>query len=235
MFNSKILSREQEFEVFKAFNYFKYRTEEARKKIKGYTPSASAIKKVEEFHERAVELKKFIIASNLRLVVSIAKKHLGPNIDFAQLISDGNLSLIKACETFDYSRGNRFSTYASWAVMKNFARSIPEENYLLKTYQPVEPELIEEARRDEAEEMPHYEYLSNLRQGLMTVIDRLDEREREIVINRFGLNPQDKHHTLEDIGEVFNLSKERIRQIEAKAIEKIRDIIQTEEVELTSL
>jgi RNA polymerase sigma factor (sigma-70 family) len=64
----------------------------------------------------------------LRLVVSIAKRHVGPVENFFELVSDGNMSLIRAVEKFDYARGNKFSTYASWAIMKNFARTIPDEH-----------------------------------------------------------------------------------------------------------
>ena len=65
--------------------------------------------------------------ANLRLVVSIAKRHVTPDQNFFELVSDGNMSLIRAVEKFDFSRGNKFSTYASWAIMKNFARTIPGE------------------------------------------------------------------------------------------------------------
>src|SRR5215470_678501 len=70
----------------------------------------------------------------MRLVVSIAKRHSGQTDNFFELLSDGNVSLIRAVEKFDYSRGNKFSTYASWAIMKNFARSIPEEKHRRERY-----------------------------------------------------------------------------------------------------
>ena len=79
--------------------------------------------------EEALAVKNQIIRANLRLVVSIAKKHVGRSDNFFELVSDGNMSLIRAVEKFDYARGNKFSTYASWAIMKNFIRSIPIENH----------------------------------------------------------------------------------------------------------
>ena len=81
---------------------------------------------IDELYEGAVLVKNKIVQSNLRLVVSIAKRHVASTDDFFALVSDGNMSLIRAVEKFDYSRGNKFSTYASWAIMKNFARTIPE-------------------------------------------------------------------------------------------------------------
>ena len=82
---------------------------------------------IEKLYGEAVALKNQIIRANLRLVVSIAKRHVGPLENFFDLVSDGNMSLIRAVEKFDYARGNKFSTYATWAVMKNFARTIPDE------------------------------------------------------------------------------------------------------------
>src|SRR5690606_33103726 len=82
---------------------------------------------IEALYEQAVKTKNKIVQANLRLVVSIAKRHMGSSDDFFALVSDGNMSLIRAVEKFDYSRGNKFSTYASWAIMKNFARTIPNE------------------------------------------------------------------------------------------------------------
>src|SRR5262249_61919925 len=82
---------------------------------------------IEKFQAEALAVKNQIIRANLRLVVSIAKKRVGPTNNFFELVSDGNMSLIRAVEKFDTSRGFKFSTYASWAIMKNFARTIREE------------------------------------------------------------------------------------------------------------
>ena len=81
---------------------------------------------IEKLYDESVATKNQIIRANLRLVVSIAKRYVGPAAEFFELVSDGNMSLIRAVEKFDVSRGNKFSTYASWAIMKNFARTIPD-------------------------------------------------------------------------------------------------------------
>ena len=82
---------------------------------------------IEALYEQAVATKNEIVRANLRLVVSIAKRHVTPDQNFFELVSDGNMSLLRAVEKFDFARGNKFSTYASWAIMKNFARTIPGE------------------------------------------------------------------------------------------------------------
>ena len=83
---------------------------------------------IEALCQDAVATKNQIIRANLRLVVSIAKRHVGPAENFFELVSDGNVSLMRAAEKFDFSRGNKFSTYATWAIMKNYARTIPDEH-----------------------------------------------------------------------------------------------------------
>src|SRR5208283_1620386 len=81
---------------------------------------------IEKLYDESVATRNQIIRANLRLVVSAAKRYVGPAADFFELVSDGNMSLIRAAEKFDVSLGYRFSTYASWAIMKNFARTIPD-------------------------------------------------------------------------------------------------------------
>ena len=84
--------------------------------------------RIDRLAEESLRTKNQIVQANLRLVVSIAKRHVTASEDFFGLVSDGNMSLIRAVEKFDYSRGNKFSTYASWAIMKNFARTIPDSS-----------------------------------------------------------------------------------------------------------
>jgi RNA polymerase primary sigma factor len=103
---------------------------------------------IERLQEKVAAVKDLLISCNMRLVVSIAKRHAGQTDNFFELLSDGNMSLMRAVEKFDYSRGNKFSTYASWAIMKNFARSIPAEqatfrvNRLLEHLSPRDREIV---------------------------------------------------------------------------------------------
>ena len=110
-------------------NYLKYKAAKLREQARCRPgPSAALMDQIEELYEEAVATKNQIIRANLRLVVSIAKRHVGPAENFFELVSDGNMSLMRAVEKFDYARGYKFSTYASWAIMKNFARTIPDEH-----------------------------------------------------------------------------------------------------------
>src|SRR5262245_999315 len=129
LYEVPLLSREQEMHLFRKMNYLKYQAHLLREKLDPSRAKTSDLDRIEQLQEEALAAKNQIFRANLRLVVSIAKRHVGPANNFFELVSDGNMSLIRAVEKFDYARGNKFSTYASWAIMKNFARTIPEENY----------------------------------------------------------------------------------------------------------
>ncbi|HUW58917.1 MAG TPA: sigma-70 family RNA polymerase sigma factor [Planctomycetota bacterium] len=229
---AKLLTREEERTLFRRFNYLKHVMISRREQLKVAGARAEIINEIEDLYHRAVNIKQHIIRSNLRLVVSIAKRHTRSAMDFNTLISDGNLSLLQAAEKFDYARGNRFSTYASWAIMKNYAKSIPEESNILDTFRTAAPETLELIPGLSAlDETSKPELMAGFKKLLNRVLRRLTEREREVVIARFGLRTDGSRATLEEIGSSFDLSKERIRQIEAKALAKLRSELDLDQVD----
>ena len=118
LYEVDLLNREQEQYLFRKYNYLKFKASRLREKLDPTKARAAAMDEIQQLYDEAVKIKNRIVQANLRLVVSIAKRHLGASEDFFQLVSDGNMSLIRAAEKFDYTRGNKFSTYASWAIMK---------------------------------------------------------------------------------------------------------------------
>ena len=156
-------------------------------------------------------------------VVQALEQHVASTDDFFALVSDGNMSLIRAVEKFDYSRGNKFSTYASWAIMKNFARTIPSEFKHRDRFRTTAEELFL-ARQDDRLDPYVEETVQRSRQReLSKILNRLDEREQKIITARFGLARGSKPLTLKQVGEEMGVTKERIRQLEARALSKLRE------------
>ena len=122
LYEIPLLTREQEQHLFRKYNYLKFKAVKLRDELDFENPKAAVMDEIELLHEQIVDIKNQIARCNLRLVVSIAKRRVTPDQNFFELVSDGNLSLLRAVEKFDFARGNKFSTYASWAIMSGSAQ-----------------------------------------------------------------------------------------------------------------
>ncbi len=230
LYRTPLFSREQEQDLFRRYNYLKYKTATLLNSIDVDDLTCEQFDKVASLTVSTNKVKQRIIKANLRLVVSIAKKHVGWSSHFFEVISDGNISLMRAVEKFDYSLGNKFSTYASWAIIKNYARSIPEEQYRTARFVTGREELLESSATMESEWVAQSDR-QRVRELIDAGIGQLDEREQEIVRGHFGLNSSNAPQTLEKLGQKFGVTKERIRQIELRAMSRLREVLSPSLVE----
>jgi len=230
LYEMPLLTREQEAHLFRQMNFLKHLLKQAtdiyRKPDGAVDPErvrTADLDRIEELHAKIEAVRGQLIACNMRLVVSIAKRHAAQTDNFFELLSDGNMSLMRAVEKFDYGRGNKFSTYASWAIMKNFARSIPEEKHQRERYLTGHDEVFDaapDARSDEAELLNSAEQAAH---RVNRLLDHLEPREREIIRMRAGLD-HSEGMTLEQIGRRLGITKERVRQLNVRIMKKLRDL-----------
>lgn len=221
------LSGDEETALFRKYNYIKYKF---TRLCESLTPSEGdapeLIARLEALAADAGRCRARLVEANLRLVVKLARQHAGSIVGTDELISEGNLSLLRAVEKFDFTRGTRFSTYATWCVVKRFARVVPEENYRIDTFMTGADEVIEIQPDRTVVELERSENLAHMRAQLNRVMAALSAREREILMRRFGLGgPGGQPQTLEEIGQTLGITRERVRQIETRALRKAADLI----------
>jgi len=226
-----LLGKEEEPELFRRYNYLKYKLYRLWDDMCPSELTPSAVEDMRWLRNETTELRNRILEANLRLVIRMAYKHVGPLANVNELISDGNISLMQAVEKFDYGRGFRFSTYASWALLKNFAKTIPEENYRGEKFVTGQAELLNSVP-DSQDKLHKEEFTASLRSAINRVMSKLSERERTIVRFRFGIGDKDDAQTLGEVGQKMNVTRERVRQIEARALDKMRALLKKESIEV---
>ncbi|MCA9048100.1 MAG: sigma-70 family RNA polymerase sigma factor [Planctomycetaceae bacterium] len=235
LYKVPLLNREQEQHYFRLMNYLRFRAGNLRDSLNVRRSSMKTVKQIESLLDEANDIKNLLTRSNLRLVVSIAKRHLKPGVNFFELVSDGNMSLIRAIEKFDYSRGNKFSTYASWAIMKNYARSLPAEHTRLDRFRTGCDEVFYDSSDNRASAFEEEMVNSAQRKAISEILSELDGRERKVISHRFGLTKGSEPETLEEVGLRLGVTKERVRQIEVRTLEKLRRIARRKQVDIPGI
>ena len=216
-----LLSPDEETDLFRRMNYLKHRSNVLRSRLNPARPNAGSMDDIERMLSEATDVRNYIVQANARLVVSIARrlKHAADALD--EMVSTGNLILIKAVERFDYSRGFRFSTYATHSVQRELYRSSGKRQKLRLTEVSTAPEILLDSVEDRSD-LRGYEEQNRRVDYVRWLIEKvLPEREQRVVISRFGLE-SDTGKTLREIGDAMGLSKERVRQLQLRALERLQ-------------
>ena len=232
LYRVPLLSKAQEQYYFRRMNFRKFQFSELRNELDVKKPSARMVSKLESLLADITDIKNLLIRSNLRLVVSIAKRYLKANAGFFELVSDGNISLIRAVEKFDYARGYKFSTYASWAILKNFARSVPAEHQRMDRFRTGNDEVFARSSEQKGSFFIDEHMNNSQRAVIREMMQELDGREQKVIACRFGLSEGEEPETLEQVGSRLGVTKERVRQIEVRTLEKLRRIAERRAFEI---
>ncbi len=218
------LNKAQEYALFRLYNYLKWQIERILKPyLNSSTIPARVLDKLDELDSKAKTVKDKLVLANQPLLMSIAKKHQHCPLSFEELISEGLSPLMKSIEKFDFTRGYKFSTYVSWAIMKHFARIIGEASTLKHQYQLIDREDIEKAEQGIMDIDKEQAYANSV--AVQNALAKLNERERHILENRFGIDRNAEPLSLSKLGLKLGITKERVRQIESRAMDKLYDIL----------
>jgi RNA polymerase sigma factor (sigma-70 family) len=226
-----LLNKDQEQHLFRQMNYLKYKLNKVRQKAGPGNVRVGDLRQIEDLQARIRQVRDRLINCNSRLVANIAKKRAALFNSLPELMSDGTVSLMRAVEKFDYGRGNKFSTYATWAIMKNFARSIPDEQHYRERYITGHEEMFESRADVRTDEQEIVAQADMARGRVSQLLESLDPRTREVIRMRNGLDGN-AEMTLEQIGQHFGITKERVRQINVRGMKQLRERAQQAKVEL---
>ncbi len=221
-----LLNAREELFFFRKYNYLKYLAAAAQTLIKPNYPEARLLRDMDTLLLQAEQTKNVLLQSNLRLVVSSARRHTQNHTEMLELIGEGNVVLINAVEKYDYRRGVKFSTYGTWALIKRFAtflakRDTQPEHLVTQEWIEVTTDMRVSDSKTQA--------IETARRSLQDIMaETLEEREQMVVSEHYGLatlfeGPGRRvAKSFNKIGELMGLSKERVRQIELSALNKLR-------------
>jgi RNA polymerase primary sigma factor len=219
---TKLLSPAEEKSLFNRMNYLRFRANQLKAKIDTANPDEWTIRRIEGLLRAADWHRDCIVKSNMRLVISIVKKFVNVQNVFDDLLSDGIVALIRAVDKFDVALGFRFSTYATQVVRRNTYRRVMEkQKERQRNVASIHENGVDFSDEQKSSSMSE-ERWNELRTRLTFMLDHLDRREKFIIRARFSLGGHRKVQTLQRLADKLGVSKERIRQLEKRALDKLR-------------
>jgi RNA polymerase sigma factor (sigma-70 family) len=214
IFRQPVIPQEIEIDAFRRMNFLKFKAAQRQSTLDAGTAHPTDVAAIESLLAQAHEIKNLLVQSNLRVAVHVARKHQRPDRPLIELFSDATIWLMRSIDTFDFARTTRFTTYASYSIMKNFARHRVEQ--LTRRDPHVltgQDETLHAATAPDT--LPSGESLdaAALHHDLLSVMNELPARERELLTHHYGLDQQQQPLSLSQIGDKMGITKARVRQL----------------------
>ena len=227
-----VLTKDQERYLFLQYNYVRYRLCTLRDKVGDKPVSEAQARELLEWYRKSEHYRDRIAQFNLALVLAMAKRVRGTDLDFADLISEGNMALLRAIDKFNISKGFKFSTYACRAILKAFSRHGVKHTQYKKMFPTDFDPALEKSDHQERKSMTHEEDCASEVKRIFNRNDaELSDVEQAVIEHRFALNSEGAPLTLEQVGKLVGLTKERVRQIQNKALVKLRQTLEAEYID----
>ena len=224
----QLMTAKEERIMFLRFNFSKLKLTRIQKRIKRDGLTRERAEEFLEWHRRFEHFREYLVRTNLALVLAMAKRTRLGDVDFAEVVSEGNMALIRAVDKFNVDRGFKFSTYACRAILKAFSRTaLKSSRHKMRFPVEFEPDMEKsdwtDRRRDAVEE--------DCIDELKAIVDRnladLSDTEQTVIRRRFNWQQEEESPlTLEEVGQIIGVTKERVRQIQNKALAKIRIVLE---------
>ncbi len=225
-----LLTATEERGLFERMNYVKHRAHTLREQFDEQQPDLKMLDEIDRCLDEASHVRNRIIGANVRLVISIVKTFVDLRTPFDELVSEGILTMMHAVEKFDYDRGFRFSTYATRAIRRNLYRLLQQRQKERSRYANTGSEATLEVADDRNMSAIGEKRWEELQRQMKRMLGQLDPRERLIIRARFGMEKSGKVQTLQALARSLGVCKERVRQLEKRALEKLQKMV--EEVKL---
>src|SRR4051794_10582106 len=224
----QLMKGNEEKLMFLRFNFAKRRLTRLQAKIQKEGLTRELAEQFLEWHRRFEHYREYLVRTNLALVLAMAKRTRLGDVDFAEVVSEGNMALIRAVEKFNVDKGFKFSTYACRAILKAFSRTaLKSSRHRMRFPVEFEPDMEKSDWSDRKRDAVEEDCLDELKAIVNRNLADLSSVEETVIRRRFNWNQEDDATlTLEEVGQIIGVTKERVRQIQNKALAKIRTVLE---------
>jgi len=224
----QLMKADEERTMFLRFNFSKLKLGKVQRLIKKSGLTRKRAEEALEWHRRFEHFREYLVRTNLALVLAMAKRTRLGDVDFAEVVSEGNMALIRAVDKFNVDRGFKFSTYACRAILKAFSRTALKSNrHKMRFPVEFEPDMEKSDWQDRRRDAVEEDCIDELKAIVSANLAELSDVEATVIRRRFNWEQEgDSPLTLEEVGQIIGVTKERVRQIQNKALAKIRSVLE---------